>query len=235
MLEGQAVIVASHQPNFLPYPGYFYKMYLCDAFTYSDTVQFSKSAFHNYNYIVEEGMLCKLTVPVHKAHSICDILLHDWDIHSVKIIKRLIQDYSKAKFFKSIFPLFEDIFKRGHKTLCELNIALNNAIMNQMQFNCFVINEGKLFISGDNASQQIVSICKSLKGDTYLSGNGALDYIDKSEFDRNGIDLLFTNYKPLSYGSLPNASMFDYLMHCGFVIPDEWKQGKERLKSGLKL
>ena len=54
-------------------------------------------------------------------------------------------------------------------------------------------------------------------------------YLEEKVFEDAGVKLLFANYQPLEYGSLPNASMFDYLMHCGAVVPDLWKARKEQM------
>lgn len=39
------MIVAIHQPNFLPWLGYFYKMLMADIFVFLDCVPFSKGGY----------------------------------------------------------------------------------------------------------------------------------------------------------------------------------------------
>ena len=43
------MILTSHQPDFLPYMGFFYKTARSDVLVLSDDVQFSKSGMHNWN------------------------------------------------------------------------------------------------------------------------------------------------------------------------------------------
>ena len=43
--------VAIHQPDYIPYLGFFYKMYKSDLFIYLDDAQFSNEAAHNFNKI----------------------------------------------------------------------------------------------------------------------------------------------------------------------------------------
>lgn len=62
------MIVASHQPNFLPYMGFFYKAAKCDVLVFSDDVQFSKKGMHNWNRIKTPSGEAKLTLPVHAHH-----------------------------------------------------------------------------------------------------------------------------------------------------------------------
>ena len=45
------MILGSHQPDFAPYPGFFYKLYMSDVFVLSDDVAYSNSEMHKYNYI----------------------------------------------------------------------------------------------------------------------------------------------------------------------------------------
>ena len=59
------MICAVHQPNFLPYLGFFDKLYRCDVFVLYDTAQFVKREFHNRNRIIgTHGEPQWLTVPV---------------------------------------------------------------------------------------------------------------------------------------------------------------------------
>ena len=59
-----AMIVAIHQPNYLPYLGFFDKMIKSDVFVIYDDAQFNKSDFQHRNRIrIYEGWKW-LTVPV---------------------------------------------------------------------------------------------------------------------------------------------------------------------------
>lgn len=59
------MILASHQPDFFPYMGYFYKVFMSDTFVFSDNVQFSKRGMHNYNMILTANGPLRFTLPVH--------------------------------------------------------------------------------------------------------------------------------------------------------------------------
>ncbi len=59
-------IVAIHQPNYLPWLGYFAKMARADVFVFLDDVQFSKQSYINRVQILrDDGCSRWLTVPVH--------------------------------------------------------------------------------------------------------------------------------------------------------------------------
>ena len=57
-------IVAIHQPNFLPWIGYFYKIVKSDIFVFLDNVQYTKNSFINRNKIKTSQGEMWLTVPV---------------------------------------------------------------------------------------------------------------------------------------------------------------------------
>ncbi|MCK7503766.1 MAG: WbqC family protein [Desulfobacterales bacterium] len=58
------MIVAIHQPQYLPWLGYFDKMLKADVFCYLDTVQYKKNEWQNRNRIKTAQGWQWLTVPV---------------------------------------------------------------------------------------------------------------------------------------------------------------------------
>src|SRR5438132_11468270 len=62
------MIVTIHQPNYLPYLGFFHKMANADVLVLYDTAQYSKQlGFHNRNRIKTPQGAQWLTVPVQHA------------------------------------------------------------------------------------------------------------------------------------------------------------------------
>ena len=222
------MIVASHQPNFLPYMGYFYKMYVCDVFTLSDSVQFSRQGFHNYNFIeTKNGEKSKVIVPVcNHSGAIKDVVLSQWGYNGKKIWRRLCQEYCHAPYFNELKGNFQWIFETDFKLLSELNIELISVIYDLFGFDCGLIEESDLNLTGSTATEQIAEICKRTGCNTYLSGTGAREYLDVPLLNEKGIAVKWSDYKPLDD---TNLSVFDYLMKNGAVVPEEWRKQKERL------
>lgn len=228
------MIVASHQPNFLPYPGFFFKMYCADIFTLSDTVKFSSTGYHNYNYLMENGRRVKITVPV-KSHTlpIMDVELADWHYYREKIINRLWQDYHNAPFYRKCADMIVDVFRRDYRYMEHLNTELIQAIMMRMHMDVTIRRESNLDLHSGTPTDQIMEICTKLGADTYLSGDGAKEYLNVDELEKNHIVVAWSNYKSIDNGQ--NISMLDYLMNNGFVIPDDWKRKKEAMRRGTRL
>ena len=61
--------VAIHQPNYLPWLGYFYKMINCDIFVYLDAVQYPRGqSFAARNRIKNPNGASYLTIPTQVPH-----------------------------------------------------------------------------------------------------------------------------------------------------------------------
>jgi hypothetical protein len=58
------MIVAIHQPNFMPWLGYFYKMAKADRFVYLDSVAFSKGGYTNRVQVKTQAGPRWITAPV---------------------------------------------------------------------------------------------------------------------------------------------------------------------------
>lgn len=223
------MILAAHQPNFMPYMGFFYKMYMCDVFTLSDTVQFSTRGFQNYNFVDCQGKRTKITVPVsNKGGAIYDVQLADWEHNRRKIWRTLEQNYCKAKYFKELAPIFEHVLMRDFGSLSELNEQLIIVIHDLFGFECKLVRESDLQVTGFSPTAQIADICAKTGCETYLSGIGAKEYLDEKHLSDNGYNLLWSNYQTIGN----DLSAFDYLMNAGTIIPYEWAEDKEALLRG---
>lgn len=228
-------VLASHQPNFLPYMGYFYKMYVADEFSIADEVQFTRSVHHNYNYIWEQGSKKKLTVPV-SSHSspFKETELIDWKYHKCKILKRIKQAYSKYPHFEELYPVLESIMMKDYKYLIDLNIATLQLFKTYLKIRTPWTYESSLGLKYGDPNEDILDVCKKLKCDAYVTGSGSVGYMKPELFEQNGVKLFWTQYQPTvnQYGAM-NMSVLDYIMSEGSVIPEQWKKDRELIHNGI--
>ena len=61
------MIISIHQPNYIPWLGFFKKIESSDLFVLLDDVQFSKNDFQNRNIIRTIDGSMWLTVPIHSS------------------------------------------------------------------------------------------------------------------------------------------------------------------------
>lgn len=219
------MIVSIHQPDYIPYLGYFYKMAKADAFVFLDDVQFSSSNMHNWNTILDNGKEQRLKIPV--EYRFGDTLNHvrckyelGWVEKHLKLIK---ESYAAAPFFAEVYPVFEEILNRQFDSLAALNICLNSAIAGKMGITASLTTSSDMVKSGKK-EDLVIDICRQLGADAYLSGNGARNYQSEEDFTQNGLQLIYTGYAPFPYRQtgndfLPNLSVLDFLMNCGWTNP----------------
>jgi len=219
------MIVACHQPNYIPWPGYFAKASRCDIFVLLDSVQFPRGAsFVNRNRIkAPSGKSLWLTVPVKKKgrglQSIGEILINNETNWRRKHELSLIHAYSRAPYFRDHFQFLVETYGKDWVRLLDLNTTIleytAKAIGLQTQFKL----SSELGAEG-KGTDLLVQICKNLGGDTYLSGSAGRKYLNEQKFRDCGISLSYFQYYPTAYPQLwgdfiANLSVLDLLFNCG--------------------
>ena len=96
--------IAIHQPNFFPWAGYFYKIYLSDIFVFLDDVQYSKNSYTNRASIILEQKSSWLTIPIKSSlkTKIYDIQVAD-SLWKKKHLSKLVNAYKRSDFFSEIY------------------------------------------------------------------------------------------------------------------------------------
>lgn len=230
------MILASHQPDFFPWMGYFYKIFLSDIFVFSDNVQYSKSARHNYNQINTHNGPLRITLPIHyHAVNINELeIVHDHKAIE-KIKKTLVQEYKKSSYFQEVCPVIEDLLDQAEQfdILSEYNLHCIRDLVKRFGLD----KDRRFFISSqldlhEKRDKRIIEMCKLLGADVYVSGSGAKDYHIEEDYRNNGIELVYSDYTPIQYeqvGMKPaeNMCVIDYAMNCGFNLPSQWVRRSE--------
>jgi hypothetical protein len=192
-------IVGIHQPNFLPWLGYFHKMVRSDVFVLLDDVQYSKNSVGNRSYIRrKDGQASYLTAPVKlskKAFQNYNEIELDygprWPHKGLNMLK---DAYQKAPFFQQIFPPISDIILQHHPHLASLNIALINFVIQYLNINTRIVLSHTLHVDNAQKSDLVLEISKQLGATTYLSGTGAKKYNNEESFRDNNIDIVYTQF-----------------------------------------
>lgn len=224
------MILASHQPDFFPYMGYFYKMFQSDVFVFSDNVQYSKTGRHNYNEILTGNGPQRFTLPIHYHVVNLNEMGIAADVQTIeKMVKTLWMEYRGAAYFHEIFPFIESLlyYAPKAKNLAGFNIK---CIMEMAEK--FGLGDRSLLVSSElpllgRKDDRILSMCKVTGADTYYSGVAAKDYHIEEQYEINGIRLLYSDYQPVKYKQVgkrraENMSVIDYVLNCGFNLPKGW-------------
>ena len=215
--------LAIHQPKYLPWPGYFHKMESVDLFLILDTVQYMKHEYDNRCKIKTPEGEQWLTVPVSSPNLGTPInkvmLAMDADIWRYNW-KPLKNNYSKSPFFEEYKDELHEIYGKKWDRLIDLNLKLIETVRNWLGIKTRLKFASELPETTLKGTELILSHCRELKADEYLSGMGGKNYLEQEQFDNDNIRLEFQNYTPIVYPQrfgdfVPNLSVIDLLFNCG--------------------
>ena len=213
--------LAAHQPQFMPWLGYFDKMRTCDLFVLLDAVQYEKNEWENRNKIMTAAGPHWLTVPVCHGFGdkITEVRIDNGVNWKAKHVKTLAQSYAKAKCFSSLMPDLEKFYGAPYRYLSEINLASVRLLMEKLRIKTPVRLLSENQVDGA-ATLRLVNLCKKFGADTYLAGAGGRDYMDLSLFEAARIKVSFQDYQHPRYRQsagefTPFLSALDIIFHAG--------------------
>lgn len=214
-------VAAIHQPNFIPWIGYFHKILKSDIFIFLDHVEYTKRSFINRNRIKGPNGATWLTVPVsvHGKLPIYKVKINndlDWKRKHLGTLKAF---YGKSTYFEEIYPALEDIYERDWVYLADLNKMIIKKISSMLDLQVNFVNSRELH-PVRKKMDLIIELCKKVGADTYFSGKGAMKYQDPRAFEKEGIKLVYQEFEhpvyPQRFGDfIPNLSIIDLLFNVG--------------------
>ena len=94
--------ISIHQPDYISYLGYFYKISKSDIFVFLDDAQFSNDNMHHWNRIKTPQGECRLKIPVeqHLGDPINRVRTKDELKWKQKHLKTLEMNYTKSNTVK---------------------------------------------------------------------------------------------------------------------------------------
>ena len=210
--------LAVMQPYLFPYIGYWQLVDAVDIFIIYDDVNFIKQGYINRNNILQNQQAHLFTLELIGASSnkqINDIKIGG---NSNKLLRTIKQNYSKAPFYKDVFPALEEILNNEEKELCKflgfslVKIAKYLNINTKFLYSSDIKND-KTF----KAQDRLIEMSKILNATGYINSIGGIELYDKEVFSQNDINLSFLKTHEISYKQfnnefVPNLSIIDILM-----------------------
>lgn len=214
--------ISIHQPNYIPWLGYFYKIFLSDVFVFLDDAQYSNEGMHNWHYIKTPQGSLRLKIPVQQklGNKISEVRTKDELRWKQKHLKAIEINYKKARFFEQIFQDLSCVIEKPYPSLSSLNSAFILFVCDKFGFKTQFVDASTLNIS-TSREEKVIDIVKALNGTFYYSGLGAKEYQVEQNFKNKGIDLQYIEYNAFKYhqlwnGFVSNVSVIDYLMNHGY-------------------
>jgi len=216
------LIIAIHQPQYLPWLGYFDKIAKADAFCYLDNVQYKKNEWQNRNRIKTAQKQQWLTVPVlyRFPQKINEVKINNAVNWKRKHLQALITNYNKSPFFREYIGFFEEVYSKDWEFLSELNVYLIDQICRMLDLQAKQTVLASTLSLSEDPTGRLIDICKALGGDTYLSGQDGAKYMDLEQFNQQGIKVVVQDFQHSEYPQLfgdfvSHLSIVDLLFNCG--------------------
>lgn len=218
------MIIGIHQPNFMPWHGYYEKMKKSDLFVFLDNVKYSKNSFFNRNkFSTNSNEFCWITVPVPKKFTkkkLNEVVLTEnaWIRKHIRFFEQSYSKTNEKKYLSSILDIYRNAQDKKEVNLAEFNMEIINVTKNHMGIECEIVKASELTIRPSLKKQDLViGILDHLGGKKYISGTGASDYQDELEFKKSEIELEYLEpiikREMLYNGSVMSAT--DYIFREG--------------------
>lgn len=174
------MLVGIHQPEHLPWMGYFHKIHMVDTFVILDNVQFKKNYFENRNRLITPQGLSWITAKVevkgHTSKVFSEMkLLKDW---KRKYIKTIEQNYSNAPYHGDIQGVIKEIKNFNDYFLLDLNLLIISSICNLLNIDTKIIHASKIHATGKK-TMLVKNILEKTSAYSYLVGKSGYNYLDK--------------------------------------------------------
>lgn len=216
------MIIAVHQPQYLPWLGYFDKIDRADVFVLLDNVQFKKNEWQNRNRIKTAQGPQWLTVPVlyRFPQLICEVGINTKERWQHKQRQTILSNYRKAPFWSLLEPFFEEIFAKEWQTIAELNIHVVRELTTIMGIATPLYVASELPTFPEDPDERLIAISRHFAADTYLAGSGGHGYMDLAKYENAGIPVVFQEYRHPEYRQMfgdfePFMSVVDLIYNHG--------------------
>jgi len=213
--------VVIHQPDFLPYLGFFHRLLSADLYIVFDNVQFLRRGWHHRDKIKTINGEKWLTIGIKKAPQntkIHNIYLanNNWKTKHLEMLKN---SYRKAAYYQEIYPYLQELYSKEFEKIIDFNMASIQMLMKIFDIHINIELASKHNFSS-TANELLVDILKVVNATEYLSGVGAKDYFKQEPFDNANIKVIWQDFKHPVYPQLhgefiPYLSSIDMLFNCG--------------------
>jgi len=224
------MIVTIHQPQYLPWLGYFDKADRADIFILLDNVQYKKNDWQNRNKIRTSQGSQWLTVPVisNFGQKIIDVKIdqkQNWQKAHCSAIKL---NYGKAKYYEKYISEIEDIYQQKWEYLVDINMILLEKIVGWLGITTRLVRSSKYAVA-EESTQRLVDLCLQFDANTYLSGADGEKYLEFEKFKEKNITVTTQDYCHPVYSQLWSVNNNQFSSHMS-VLDLLFNHGDDSLK-----
>lgn len=189
------MIVAIHQPNLFPRLKTLQKLALADVWIVLDDVQYCQREFQNRAWIVPlsgNEYWCTLPVTLPEGHltKIQDVLFDKEQ--SLQILSNMFKFHFKGNSINE--GIYYEIMKNLQN--CEGGfsdfVTTSATSLLEIAGLCpVIIKSSELGDKTVGKTEKLISLCKKVGGDTYISDSGGTHYLDEFMFSQSGLKVMW--------------------------------------------
>jgi len=219
------MIVSIHQPNYIPYPGFFNKIKESDLFIIYDTAQYVKGRWDNRNRIRNKVDSLFLTIPLQDKYSFKlpfnKVKLPENNTWKKKHLKSIKISHAKSNFFNKYIDDLDEIYNKEFDDLSHFNKELITYFMNCLDIKTEIKLSSEINSNHNKKSTEaLIEFLTFVNSKHYLSGPSGPNYLDMNRFESAGINVEIQKYKLKQYPQvyndyIPNLSTMDLLFNMG--------------------
>ncbi len=232
------MLVAIHQPHYLPWLRYFEKVARCEYFILLDDVDFTRNGWQNRNRIKTSQGAQILTVPVSPrlGMPICEVQVSNQTPWARKHWLALSQSYANSPGLPGHRDWLEAFYAARWSSLATLSREMFSWHLKALGLQVPWTTSSSLSVAGAS-TERLIELIRAVGGTAYLTGRHALhEYLDPRLFERAGVDLYIFDWSCPDYrqlhpkpGFLPDLATLDLLLCEG----DE--RARELLRQGGRV
>jgi hypothetical protein len=223
------MIVAAHQPHYMPWLGYLDKMAKSDLFVVMDDLQYEAQNYQNRQRVKLHAGAQWLTVPLERGTQgdrICDKRIDNSGSTRQHWQRRtwltLEINYRRAPFWKLYADDLYAVYAQTWVSLLELDMKMLDLARRWLDIRTPIVRASSLGLTGIK-TDRLIDLCRKTGARCYLSGGGgSTGYLDVERMGRAGIGVIWQHFEHPRYeqrysevGFLSHLGFIDLLFNCG--------------------
>jgi len=210
------------QPQFFPWRGVFEQIRLADEFVHLDDAQFQKGGYTNRVQLKTANGPQWLTVPVLRHGKLPPIGEVEIDYRSdwrEKHLRTFAMCYARAPFVGQARTILAEVYANRPRTIAELDIAALERCCAELGLQP-AFSRSSATPVGASQTERLVALLAPRGATRYVTGLGALNYLDEPRLAAAGIEVRVMRYLRRPYAQLhgafdPHVSILDTIANLG--------------------
>lgn len=206
---------------YFPWVGLFEQIKLCDRLVIYDDVEYSKGSYTNRVQLKGNIGQVWMTLPLEeykngKKINEYNVKGGDWRLLHLNQFKSL---YRNSPFVNDAIEIMEKCYEINTNRLSEVTLNSMRLVMEYIGLKKDIYISSNLNIDG-KSTERVFDIVKYFSGSNYITGHGAINYLDHELFERENISVSYINYEKKEYsqlysGFIPYVSILDLIANMG--------------------